>query len=132
MSKHTINQLFVGSVTAVVAGLVVGFVAIWAAYAGGAFEMTGPDVTGLHMTPFAFGMAGIVAAAVIAIIVGGVVGLVSWIAALLNTAMLPDKTWFVLLLVLGLWNLGLVAMIAYVLAGPDGMAQQVRRPAPAA
>ena len=35
-----------------------------------------------------------------------------------------DKTWFVLLLVLGILSFGLVAMIAYVIAGPDG----TRRP----
>jgi len=45
---------------------------------------------------------------------------VSWIGALLNTIQLEDKTWFVLLLVLGLFSFGFVAMIAYVIAGPDG------------
>jgi hypothetical protein len=39
---------------------------------------------------------------------------------LLNTAELTDKTWFIILLVLGLFSFGLVAMIAYVIAGPDG------------
>ena len=41
---------------------------------------------------------------------------------------LEDKTWFVLLLVLGLFSFGFVAMIAYVVAGPDGTAQSVARP----
>ena len=40
--------------------------------------------------------------------------------ALLNTAQLEDKTWFIVLLVLGLLSFGLVAMIAYVIGGPDG------------
>jgi hypothetical protein len=47
----------------------------------------------------------------------------SWVGALLNTSRLDDKTWFVVLLVLGLVSAGWVAMIAYVLAGPDGTAQ---------
>ncbi|MGZ6256323.1 MAG: hypothetical protein ACXWMB_04840 [Candidatus Limnocylindria bacterium] len=41
-------------------------------------------------------------------------------ARLLNTAELADKTWFVILLVLGIFSFGLIAMIAYVIAGPDG------------
>ena len=47
-------------------------------------------------------------------------GLVSWIGALLNTAQLESKTWFLVLLLLGIFSFGLVAMIAYVVAGPDG------------
>jgi hypothetical protein len=38
---------------------------------------------------------------------------------LLNTSRLEDKAWFAALLVLGLISLGWVAMIAYVLRGPD-------------
>ena len=41
-------------------------------------------------------------------------GLVSWIGALLNTAELEDKSWFLLLLVLGLLRFGIVAMLAYI------------------
>jgi hypothetical protein len=54
---------------------------------------------------------------------GAIGGLVSWIGALLNTAQLEDKTWFIILLVLGLLSFGLFAMIAYVIAGPDGTRQ---------
>jgi len=64
---------------------------------------------------------GLVAA--LAMIAGFIGGLVSWIGALLNTSQLEDKTWFIVLLVLGLLSFGLVAMIAYVIAGPDGTRQ---------
>ena len=53
-------------------------------------------------------------------LVGALAGLVAWIGAVLNTAQLEDKTWFIVLLVLGLLSFGFVAMIAYVIAGPDG------------
>lgn len=54
-------------------------------------------------------------------IMGGAIGgLISWIGALLNTARIDDKTWFILLLVLGLLSFGFIAMVAYVIAGPDG------------
>ena len=52
---------------------------------------------------------------------GGLIGgLVSWIGALLNTSQLESRTWFIGLLLLGIFNLGILAMIAYVIAGPDG------------
>ncbi len=51
---------------------------------------------------------------------GLIVGFVSWIGALLNTAKLERKKWFVGLLLLGIFNFGFFAMIAYLIAGPDG------------
>ena len=44
----------------------------------------------------------------------------SWIGALLNTSQLESKTWFLALLLLGIFNFGFFAMIAYLIAGPDG------------
>lgn len=131
MSKPTVVKLFVGSFIAVIAGLILAFVAVWYAYANGAFVMDGADVVGIEPTAFAWTMVGLFALSALAMIGGFIGGLVSWIGALLNTAELPDKTWFVLLLVLGLFSFGLVAMIAYVIAGPDGKLRPVAPTAPA-
>ena len=120
MSKTTVVRTFIGSVVAVVAGLVLAFAAIWIAFASGVFVMDGPDVVGIETTPFAWTMIGLAFVAALAMIGGFIGGLVSWIGALLNTAQVEDKTWFILLLVLGLFSFGLVAMLAYVIAGPDG------------
>jgi hypothetical protein len=125
MYKPTVVKLFVGSVIAVVAGILLAFGAVWAAYASGAFVMSGPDVIGIDPTPFAWTMVGLAILAALAMLGGFIGGLVSWIGALLNTAELEDKTWFVLLLVLGLLSFGLVAMIAYVIAGPDGTQRRI-------
>jgi hypothetical protein len=125
MSKPTVVKLFVGSVIAVIAGALLAFAAVWIGYANGVFVMSGPDVIGIEATPFAWTVVGLALLAALAMIGGFVGGLVSWIGALLNTAQVEDKTWFVLLLVLGLFSFGVVAMIAYVIAGPDG----VQRPA---
>jgi hypothetical protein len=107
-------------------------VAMWFAYANGAFVMSGPDVTGVHSTPYASGIVGLAIVAALAIIGGFIGGLVSWIGALLNTSQREDKTWFIVLLVLGLLSFGLVAMIAYVIAGPDGSKATAGQVAPAA
>jgi hypothetical protein len=125
MYKPTVVKLFVGSVIAVVAGILLAFGAVWAAYASGAFVMSGPDVIGIDPTPFAWTMVGLAILAALAMLGGFIGGLVSWIGALLNTTELEDKTWFVLLLVLGLLSFGLVAMIAYVIAGPDGTQRRI-------
>ena len=123
MSKPTVTRIFVGSVVAVVAGLVLAFVAVWIAFANDSFIMDGQDVVGVHWTGLSWAMVGLFAVSALAVIGGAIGGLVSWIGALLSTAELTDKTWFILLLVLGLLSFGLVAMIAYVVAGPDGTAK---------
>jgi hypothetical protein len=120
MPKPTVVKLFLGSAFAFVAGILLAIVGVWFAYANGAFVMSGPDVTGIETTPFAWAMVGIFVLAILAIIGGLIGGLVSWIGALLNTAQVDDKTWFIMLLVLGLLSFGIVAMIAYVIGGPDG------------
>ena len=67
--------------------------------------------------PSVLGVAGVLA------ITGGLIaGLVSWIGALLNTWQLDSKAWFIGLLLLGIFNLGFFAMLAYVIGGPDGQA----------
>jgi hypothetical protein len=127
MSKATVTRVFLGSVIAVVAGAILAFAAVWIAYANGAFVMSGPDVVGIQATPVAWTIVGLGVVAALAMIAGFVGGLVSWIGALLNTSQLEDKAWFVLLLVLGLFSFGLIAMIAYVIAGPDGAKQAAAR-----
>jgi hypothetical protein len=120
MTKQNITRLFVGAIVAVVAGVLLGFVAVWIAYANGVFEMDGPDVIGVHGSGLAAVLIATVGIGVLGVLAGAISGLASWIGALLNTAQLDDKTWFVLLLVLGLFSFGFIAMLAYVIAGPDG------------
>ena len=51
----------------------------------------------------------------------------SWIGALLNTWQLESKAWFLGLLLLGIFNFGFFAMVAYVIAGPDGTSARLPR-----
>ncbi len=108
------------ALVAVIAGVMLAIAAVAIAFFGGAFVMDGPDVVGVQPTPYAWGLVVFGLLAAVAFIGGSIAGLVAWIGALLNTAELEDKTWFVLLLVLGLLSFGFVAMLAYVIAGPDG------------
>jgi hypothetical protein len=123
MSKSVVTRLFVGAIIALIAGCVLMFVALWAAFAGGVFVLGGSDVVAFHGGSAAWLALGFVILGALACLGGAIAGLISWIGALLNTAQLEDKTWFVVLLVLGLLSFGFVAMIAYVLVGPDGTRQ---------
>jgi uncharacterized membrane protein len=120
ITKRTVTGVFVGSLLAIFGGLVLMFAAIWAAYANGALIMNGPDVTGVQATFFGGTMIALTIIGCVAMIGGAIGQFLAWIGAVLNTARLEDKTWFVVLLVLGLFSFGFIAMIAYLVAGPDG------------
>ena len=121
MSKSSVTRLFFGSLIALIAGIVLAVAAVLVGYAGGAFVMDGPDVTGIQPLSFAWLMVALFVVATLAIIAVSLGQFVAWIGALLNTSRLDDKTWFIVLLVVGLLSFGFVAMLVYVLAGPDGM-----------
>ena len=120
MSKASVTRIFTGSVLALAFGIVFSMVAALAMFAGGGFVTNGTDVTGVQSTPFAGAMILGFVVCGLSIVAGGLGLLVAWIGAVVNTAALPDKTWFVLLLVLGLLSFGFIATLIYVVAGPDG------------
>jgi len=126
MSKATVTKLFIAGLIAVAAGAVAMVIAVGAAFASDVFVVSGPDVVGVNGSPLAFALLGVAFIGGLAIIGGAIAGFVSWIGALLNTSQLQSKTWFLVLLLLGIFNLGFFAMIAYLIAGPDG----TRRTAP--
>jgi hypothetical protein len=111
MSKSTITRLFVGAILAAAVGLVLVLAAIWTAISS--------DVA-VTVTLVAVGS--------LAMLAGTVAAVVSWIGALLNTWQLEDKTWFASLAALTVFGLAVPAMVAYVLAGPDGTRQANCRP----
>jgi hypothetical protein len=126
MSKATATRLFIGGGLAIIAGAILAIAAVWIAIANDVFVMNGPDIVGLQGGAVAWSLlgSGILGGLVIA---GGLIaGFVAWIAALLNTWQLEDKTWFAVLVLLGIFNLGFFAMIAYLIAGPDTAAPAPR------
>ena len=128
MKKLTVTKLFLGSLAAVVGGLILGFVAVWAAHTNGVFVMNGSEVTGIESTPFAWTMIGLAVLGGL-VMMGGAIGqFIAWIGALFNTIQLADKVWFIVLLLTGLFSFGFVAMIVYLFAGPDGTAKAAATP----
>ena len=119
MSKKAVTRLFVGAVIAFGVGLVLGFAALWAALASDAIDVGGGDFIDVNGGSGAWTALGLVVVGSLAILVGTIAAVVSWIGALLNTWRLEDKAWFASLLALGLLGFGVVAMFADVVAGPD-------------
>jgi hypothetical protein len=131
MFKSTVTRLFVGGLIAAVAGVVVILASVSIAFANDVFVMAGSRVVDIQETGLAFGLLGFTIIGALAIAGGVIAGLVSWIGALLNTWQLESKAWFVGLLLLGIFNFGFLAMIAYVITGPDGKRVEAARVAPA-
>ncbi|SRR6266508_2780723 len=134
MSKSTIVRTWLAGLIALAGGLVLAGVSIAMMLSfGGTFTPSATD-QGYDFEPVLNGffwstVGGIVLGGVLAG-VGGLVQLAAWIGSLVNTYHLEEKTWFAVLLAGGLIGfavglVGFAAMVAYVIAGPDGMA--VRR-----
>ena len=123
MSKTTVTGLFVAAIAAIFAGIVIGLAATVAGLANGAVVFGGAQLVSLNGDVLAWTIAMRVVGSLV-IAAGTVAAITAWVGALLNTCRLEDKTWFAILLVLGFVSLGWVAMIAYVLAGPDTPARE--------
>ena len=130
MTKSTVTKIFIGSLFAIAGGVVLLGAALFLAYANGTFIMRGPDVVGIHASAFTWSMAAVAIVCMLAVIGGALAQFVAWIGAVLNTSRLEDKTWFIVLLVLGLLSFGFIAMIVYLVAGPDGTRQSAQQTNP--
>jgi hypothetical protein len=118
MSKATIARLFIVATVGLAVGFVVTLATVVAALLYGAITFGGPTVVTVDTDVIAGALGWLVVAALVAA-AGAIAALATWVGALLNTARREDKTWFVALLVLGLCSFGWLAMIAYIVAGPD-------------
>jgi hypothetical protein len=128
MSKKNVTRLFVAAMVAAGAGLVLGIAALWVALASDAIGIGGRYGIDVNGGTGAWTALGLVIVGSLILLGATVAAVLSWIAALLNTWQLDEKTWFGSLLILGLVGCGVVAMIAYVVAGPDSTTRSVAHP----
>lgn len=128
MNKATVTRLFLTSLITAGVGAIVAIASIWVAIDNDVFVMRGADIIGIQGSGPAWVLLGTALAGAIAFTGALIGGFISWMGALLATAQLERKTWFVALLALGIFNLGLFAMIAYLFAGPDGRTTSTAQP----
>ena len=77
------------------------------------------DVVGVRSTPWGWLLIALAALGLLILLGAAIVQFVAWIGAVINASQLPDKTWFIVLLVTGLLSFGLIGMIIYLIAAPD-------------
>jgi hypothetical protein len=137
MTKPMIVKTWIGGLAVFAAGIIVALVGVFLmlAYAG-----TFTQVAGTNNYDFVPNMNGFFWLTVLLMVAGGIIGLigsivqlVAWIGGLFNSYALPTKGWFVVLLLGGLLSvgfapIGFAAMIAYVVAAPDGLPYQQLQP----
>jgi hypothetical protein len=125
MSKAIVTRLFIGAALSVIVGLLIAIAGAITALASGVVTIGGPAVVTVNGTGFAGTLVWLLVAG-LAFGLGAVLGIASWIGALFNTYQLEDKTWFFAILLLGIVSLGWIAMLAYVIGGPDGTRSAMR------
>ena len=133
MKKTTVTRLFVSSLIALIVGIILVAITAGLAFADDAMIVNYVGVVTIQDNAIGMPLFVLGLFAALALVTAAVLGVVSWIGALLNTWRLDSKAWFIVLLLLGIFNFGWLAMIAYVFAGPDGTrgALPQRAPAPA-
>jgi hypothetical protein len=132
--------MWIAGVIVLAAGLVMGGVCISLMLAYGGHFTAAPNGNGYDFVPslsaLFWTMVTLIVIGFAVAAVGAVIQLAAWIGALVNTYQLTDKTWFLILLIGGLLGLsfgitGFAAMVAYLIAGQDGLAADKRRYRPA-
>lgn len=140
MTKSTIVRTWIGGLVGLAAGLVLVGVSVGLMLAYGGHFTAAPSGHGYDFVPttdgFFWTMVGFIVLGSVVAFAGGVVQLIGWVGALINTNRLVERTWFTALLIGGLFGLifapiGFAVMVAYVIAGPDGMAVEQRQAPPA-
>jgi hypothetical protein len=118
MSKQVIGRVFFGSIAAFVASILLAGVAVVVAVDQNVFIMNGPDVVGVRSGSGAWVALTLALLGLFLGLGSAVGGFVAWLGALAATGSRPDKSWFVVLLVLGLLSVGFLATLIYLVAGP--------------
>jgi hypothetical protein len=131
MFKTTVTRLFIGSLIAFGAGAIASILAIALAIANDVFVMNGNDIAAIQGGAAAWLLLGLALLGGLVAAGGVIAGFIAWIGAVLNTWQLESKAWFVGLVLTGIFNFGFIAMVIYVLAGPDGKAARSAQPVPA-
>lgn len=141
MTKLTITRTWIAGLVVLAAGLVVAGISVGLMLAYGGTFTAAPSGNGYDFVPrndsFFWTTLGFVVLGFTVAVVGGIVQLAAWVGALINTNRIADKTWLAVLLIGGLLGLvfapvGFAAMVAYLVAGPDGMLVQQQPATPGA
>lgn len=117
MSRSTITRLVLWSLGTLVAGAILFIVAAALVVSANGRLPNDVGLVDLGGAPAAFVVSAVLLA-VLLFLASLVLALVGWIGALVETAALPEKGWFVAILVVGVLGMILVADLVYVIGTP--------------
>jgi hypothetical protein len=129
MRKSTITRTWIGGLVVFAAGIIVSIVgvALMLAYGGTFTQVAGSNNYNFtpDMSAFFWTTVGVTVFGGVVSLIGSIVQLAAWIGSLFNSYLLPSKAWFAVLLAGGVLSfafapIGFAAMLAYVVAAPDG------------
>ena len=130
MTKSTITKTWIGGLVVFAAGLLVAGIGVFLMLVyGGTFNQVAGNPNSYNFVPridgFFWSTIAVMSVGGFFALAGGIVQLAAWIGALVNSYLLPDKAWFLVLLLGGIASLffgliGFAVMVAYVVAAPDG------------
>jgi hypothetical protein len=129
VTKPTINRLFIAGLALLVVGISLVLITVAAFLCTATWTVSGTQVTNFELNPDITWTLGFAAVGGVLVSIGALLQFIAWIGALVNTSRLEDKVWFVVLLVTGVLTFGFIAMLVYVLIGPDGTATPTSGPA---
>ena len=136
MRKSTITRTWIGGLVVFAAGILVSIVgvALMLGYGGTFTQVAGTNNYNFtpDMSSFFWTTVGVTVFGGILSLIGSIVQLAAWIGGLFNSYLLPSKGWFAVLLAGGVLSfafapIGFAAMLAYVVAAPDGEPYAQRR-----
>ena len=136
MRKSTITRTWIGGLVVFAAGILVSIVgvALMLGYGGTFTQVAGTNNYNFtpDMSSFFWTTVGVTVFGGILSLIGSIVQLAAWIGGLFNSYLLPSKGWFAVLLAGGVLSfafapIGFAAMLAYVVAAPDGEPYTQRR-----
>lgn len=136
MTKSQITKTWIAGLAVFAGGILVAIAGVFMMLAyGGTFTQIASNPNNYTFTPnmngFFWMTVGLIVTGGVIALIGGIVQLAAWIGGLVNSYQLPDRTWFAVLLLGGLLSfffalIGFAAMIAYVVAAPDGTAYKAQ------
>ena len=118
MSKAKIVKLFVSSLIACVTGGMLVAIA-FAAFPTDVFVMNGSNIVAVHGSATAWAIFALGVVGGLILVGAAIAGFAAWIGALLNTATLERKRWFIVLALAGVFNCGLLGVFIYLIGRPD-------------
>ena len=129
MTKSMITKVWIGGLAVFAAGILAAMVGVllMLVYAGTFTQVA--DTNNYDFVPnvngFFWVTIGLITGGGLVGLIGGIVQLAAWIGGLVNSYALPDKAWFLVLLLggvlsIGFAPIGFAVMIGYVIAAPDG------------